>query len=109
MNYQHQQLAGGGWQKLSLAEQLANVGSEVARAIIWKNKNNPAYSQEALVRALELLDLTIAGQNNYFRLKELTRLREALVDYFYFDNQYSSSDSLWQKYFYCFNYQARCH
>jgi len=37
----------------------------------------------------------------------LTRLRESLVDYFYGDNQFSSSDELWHKYFTVFNYAAR--
>jgi hypothetical protein len=40
-------------------------------------------------------------------LKELTRVREAINDYFYGSNEFSSSDVLWQKYFDHFNYAAR--
>lgn len=38
MVFQHQNLAAGSWQKLSLAEQLGNVGSEVGRAIARQKK-----------------------------------------------------------------------
>lgn len=106
MKYQHQKLASGGWKKLNFFEQMANIGSEVERAIIWKNKNNDLYSQKAIERAFELLNLTIASQQKQRKLKELTRLREVLVDYFFGQNQYSSTNKLWQKYFYVFNYTA---
>ena len=107
MNLQHKKLASGDWNKLTLIKQMANVGSEVERTISWKNKGNLEYSKMAFVRTLELLDLTIICDKNRKRLKELTRVREALVDYFEGDNQFSSSDKLWQKYFFAFNYNAR--
>ncbi len=107
MNYQHKQLAESGWQKLSCVEQLANIGSEVERTIKWKQKGNKELSDNAFARALELLSLSIDDQNNKNRLKELTRLYEILVDYFAGDNLYKSSDELWRKYFYGFNYLVR--
>ncbi len=107
MSYQHKRLAAGRWFKLFFVEQMTNIGSEVERSILWKNKNNCDYSGKAFERALELLDLTIADIKNKSRLKELTRLREILIDYFLFDNQYSSSDKLWRNYFYPFNFAAR--
>jgi len=105
MIYQHKRLAEGNWLKLNFFEQMANIGSEVERAILWGNKNKP-YSLKAIERALELLDLTIQDPKNRTHLKELLRLREALVDYFYSDNQFSSSDKLWRNYFYAFSYAA---
>lgn len=107
MNFQHKNLAEGRWFKLSLMEQMANIGSEVMRTISWKNKGNNDSSQKAFERALELLDLTIADEKNKKRLKEIVRLREFLVDYFVFDNQYNSSDESWNKYFCTFNFAAR--
>jgi len=107
MIYQHKQLASGRWFKMSVAEQLANVGSEVERTILWRDKNNRDYSHKAFERALELLDLTVEDVKNKSRLKEILRLREALVDYFVFANQFSSSDELWRKYFLPFNFAAR--
>ncbi len=107
MNYQHKQSANGRWFEFSLSEQMANIGSEVERAMLWKEKKNYEYSSLAFERAIELLDLTVKDGKNKFRLKEILRLREALVDYFLFDNQFSSSDKLWRSYFYPFNYFAR--
>lgn len=107
MTYQHKQLAAGRWLKMAFMEQMANIGSEVERTILWKSKDSKDYSHKALERALELLDLTIGDVKNKSRLKELARLREVLVDYFLFDNQFSSSDRLWRNYFYPFNFAAR--
>ena len=107
MTIQHKKLASGRWEKLSLSEQMANIGSEVGRVISWRKKKNYQYSKMAFIRALELLDLTINCRKNKKRLKELTRVREALVDYFEGENKFSSSDELWQKYFLAFNYSAR--
>ena len=102
---QHKALAFGRWQKFSLMEQLANVGSEVHRAIIWREKNEKD-SKLAFERALELLDLTIEDSRNRRRLKELLRLRSALVDFFVGNNEFNSSDKIWENYFYQFNYAA---
>lgn len=107
MNYIHQDLAAGKWKQLNFVTQMANIGSEVERTIAWRNKGNKLYSQRALYRALELIDLTISGLATRSRLKELTRLREALVDYFSGQNEYSSTDDMWRKYFYAFNLAAR--
>ena len=41
MKRQHEGLASGGWEKLSLCEQMANIGSEVSRALNWRKKGNP--------------------------------------------------------------------
>ena len=106
MTYQHRQLAGGRWQKLSLVEQLANVGSEVERAMTWRTKN-AEYSRLAFARALELIDLTLADVKNRRRCKEIARLREVLGDYFAGDNVWQSTDQLWRNFFYPFNYAAR--
>ncbi len=106
MAYQHQELAQGRWQKFTFFEQMANVGSEVGRAINWRSKNE-INSRLAFERALELLDLTIDDEKNKTRRRELTRVREVLADFFVGDNAYRSSDVIWQNYFYAFNYAAR--
>ncbi len=104
---EHKQLASSRWIKFALNEQMANIGSEIERTILWKNKNNRDYSMRALYRALELLDMTIGDPKNKPRTKELTRLREALVDYFLFDNKFSSSYRLWRNYFNPFVFYSR--
>lgn len=106
MAYRHQELAQGRWFKMPFFEQMANVGSEVGRAINWRTKS-AADSQLAFERALELMDLTIDDEKNKTRRRELARVREVLGDYFVGDNIYGSSDANWQNYFYAFNYAAR--
>lgn len=106
MTLYHRTLTPTRWAKLSLFEQLANVGSEVERSILWKNKDNLEYSRLAFFRGLELLDLTLGTTKSGARLKELARLRETLVDYFFGSNQYRSSDRLWRDYFSAFHYAA---
>ena len=106
MNNQYVKQASGAWFKMSLVEQLANIGSEVFRALNWKNKGNQEYSKMAFERALELFDLTLADQKNKERLKEVVKARELLVDTFD-KNVYQSSDKQWQKYFLEFNYAAQ--
>lgn len=104
---QHKDLAAGRWIQMPFVEQMASIGSEVERALNWQSKNNAAYSQKAYERALELLDLTLESTKKFSRLKELTRLREALVDYFFGTNQFISSEASWRKYFLSFTYAAR--
>ena len=105
MEYQHKTLAAGRWQGFSFFKQMANVGSEVSRALNWQKKN-PDFSRAATDRVLELLDLTIADNKNHKHGKELWRIREAIVDFFYFDNQFGSSESSWRQYFDAFAYAA---
>lgn len=103
----HRDLTLERWCKFSLFEQLANVGSDVDRTMQWKKHKNAKYSQNSFERVLELLDLTIADpKNKGGTLKELVRMREALVDYFMFDNQYLTDDEFWRTYFYGFGYAA---
>ncbi len=106
MVYQHKHLAAGHWQDFSLIEQLANIGSEVSRTISWRTSGY-GDPQDAFYRALELIDLTIADPKNKFRLKEVCRTREALVDWFIGKNDYHTTDDEWQSYFYQFGYAAR--
>lgn len=107
MNFQHKELAQGRWQQLPFLEQMANVGSEVERALNWKAKNNAVYAQKAFERALELLALTIEGARLRPGLRELTRVREALLDFFCGNNEFHSTAEQWKKYFYCFMYGSR--
>jgi hypothetical protein len=107
MNLQHKDLAAGRWQTLSFFEQMANIGSEIERTISWKRKKSSEYAQRAFERALELIDLTILDNRNKSRLREIVRVREALADFFVFDNVYNTTSQQWQKYFLSFTFAAR--
>jgi hypothetical protein len=109
MAYQHKELAAGRWARMSLVEQMANIGSEVERALNWEAKNNPDYSRRAAERALELSDLSLACALKFPQLKEIARLREILADYFYGSNLYRSTEVSLKKYFVPFTYAARRH
>ena len=97
-NIQHRNQAEGEWIKKSFLEQMANIGSEVYRAMSWKEKNSE-YSNIAFNRSLELFDLTKNSKLTYPQYKELTRMREIWVDYFRYENQYNSTEEEINKYF----------
>ena len=107
MNYEHKDLAKGRWGKLSFLEQMANIGSEVGRALNWRAKQNSVYSQQALERSFELIDLTLDSVKGFARLRELARLREVIADYFLGTNQFGFTEGSLRKYFLSFTYAAR--
>ena len=107
MTIRHRELATGRWFRLGFLDQMANIGSEVERALLWNDRGDPSYSMKAVERALELIGFTVADPRNRARLRELTRLREALVDYFCSDNRYGSSDESWRGYFRAFAWAVR--
>lgn len=98
-NIQHKNLADGDWNKKSFLEQMANIGSEVYRAINWKNKGNEEYAHMAFVRSLELFDLTKDSKLTYPQCKELLRMREIWVDFFKYENEYNSTGESLNTYF----------
>src|SRR5438477_8611243 len=82
----HTDLATGRWAAFSLAVQLANVGSEVDRAIAaWAAQRSDRFDR-ALARALELFDLT-ARDNRWrgHRRREILRSREEFCRLFFED------------------------
>lgn len=99
----HQELSSGEWAKLTLAEQLGNVGSEVNRMIIWRTKDK-AIADRAFERMLELLDLTLASLKKKSQLKEIARAREMLVSSWLGDDDVKSNNDLeyLNKYFFQF-------
>lgn len=107
MNRQHRGLAAGRWARLSFCEQMANIGSEVERALNWRAKDNLPYAQRAFERALELLDLTLENADGFARKKELCRVREAMLDYFWGTNRFGSTEVSWRRYFTPFARAAR--
>jgi hypothetical protein len=106
MAYLHKNLGQGRWQKLSLAEQLANIGAEVGRTAKWQGKDEALF-QGAVLRALELFDLTLADQRWKGRLREIGRLREAFLDGTEGGKEYNTSLKALERYFMPFTVFAR--
>ena len=100
----HRGLSSGSWQKLSLAEQLGNIGSEVGRAIKAATKDR---QKLAAHRALELFDLTLADRRWRHRGTELARAREVTADFLLGGNNYKTSGPELEKYFMAFALAAR--
>jgi hypothetical protein len=80
----HAELAAGRWTALTLAEQLANVGSEVDRAITAREAHRSDRFDRALARALELFDLTARDDRwRGHRRREILRSREEFCRLFF--------------------------
>lgn len=100
----HPGLAAGRWQRLSLAEQLANVGAEVGR---MRRRRAEEERTAAFERALELLDLTLADPRWRGRLKEIARAREVLCDAAHGGREYGATLEDLDRYFLDFAVAAR--
>ena len=73
-NSQHTTQVSGEWHKKSFLEQMANIGSEVGRAINWRDKKNEEYAKMAFERSLELIDLSKESKLTPGQMKELCRV-----------------------------------
>ena len=78
---QHETLSNGAWAEMTLAQQMANIGSESYRATKWLAKGRSDNAERAFERMQELVDLTIAygrrnASNRSALLKEICRFRE---------------------------------
>lgn len=87
------------WYSLSLAEQLANIGSEVARLEKLKKAGEREAMENSLSRTLSLLDLTLADTRWQGRRKEIARLREILCDFVFDKGLFDISAETLQGYF----------
>lgn len=104
----HPELSSGRWQTFSLAEQLANVGSEVERAIGAWSSGRAERFDKALDRALELFDLTAQDVRwRGHRCREILRAREEFVRLFFGDPPDPASVEGLQRYFLAFAVLAR--
>lgn len=102
-----QKLFNKNWLKLTLSAQLANIGSEVNRAIHWSKGREKENQQKSAERALELIDLTICDPRWQKRVVEITRMREVLCDFFLGKNSYQTTLKGLQNYFLQFALMAR--
>jgi hypothetical protein len=90
------------WQKLSLIEQLANIGSEVYRVKMWQGKDKKLF-ENSIMRALDLFNLTLSDPKNKGRLKEVARAKELFLDAVYNGaKEYETTLDDLDKYFYQF-------
>lgn len=94
------------WQTFSLAEQLGNIGSEVARARHWQGKDEKLF-RHSIDRALELFYFTLDDPRWCGRLREIARAREVFCDAAWRRKEYKSSLDDLNRYFLFFASAAR--
>jgi hypothetical protein len=96
------------WGELELVEQLANVGSEVERAIRAHAAGNEARWQYAQARALELFDLSATDPRwRGVRRREILRAREEFCRLFHASDVAPGSAEGLRRYFLAFAVAAR--
>lgn len=104
----HADLAAGRWMALSLVEQLANVGSEVDRAIKAHAAGRVDRRDAAVNRGLELFDLTAADHRwRGSRRREVLRAREEFCALFWGDHEQPGAAASLSRYFLYFAVAAR--
>lgn len=103
VNAIHADLAQGRWFKLTLCEQLANVGSEFDRAFRARRAGNTLRFENAFQRFLELINLTLSDPRwTFLRKREIARLKENIVANLYGDVPNLDAIASLERYFYYF-------
>lgn len=98
----HTTLAQGRWFTFSLAQQFANIGSEIHRLISAEKKHDKAQFEATFDRALELIDLSLSDPRWKTGYKEIARLREVLCALYFGKNEYNTSLQALDDYFFRF-------
>lgn len=70
------------WRKMTIFEQMGNIGSEVGRAFSAKRRGDEAAMNGALYRGLDLFDATAEqlAQQKSPKLREVLRAREQFAE-----------------------------
>lgn len=93
------------WRAMTLAEQMGNIGAEVARMLNWQVRNDEGQTLKSLNRALELINLSIADMR--WNKKELRILREVLWARVFVPETYDATAEELNNYFIPFAILAR--
>lgn len=104
----HADLAAGRWHSFTLLEQLANVGSEVERALRARERGLTQRFDRAVDRALELFDLTAMDPRwSGPRRREILRAREYFCRVCFGDDAEPDAGDYLSRYFLQFATAAR--
>ena len=94
------------WQKMTILEQLGNIGSEVGRAAKWQGKDENSF-WGAVTRALDLFELIQRDSRWSSRRSELDRAKEVFTDAVLGGKEYKSNLKDLEKYFMLFALTAQ--
>lgn len=97
------------WSKLSIFEQMGNIGSEVGRSITAKRRGDDEAFDGALDRALDLFNATaeVLVEQHSPRVREVLRARDQYLQLFYGDTDSFDDAPALEKYFMQFAIAAR--
>lgn len=108
VNWMHQGLEDGTWERMTPLEQMGNLGTEVGRAARAKESGDDERCRGAFHRALELFELTIVDERwRGPRRRELCLVRELFIDFIAGDNELGESAASLDRYFLPFAVAAR--
>ncbi|MBS0625156.1 MAG: hypothetical protein JSS32_03815 [Verrucomicrobia bacterium] len=102
---EHLESVRASWAKFSLVEQMANIGSEVSRAL--RAQGNPTRFWGAVARALDLFYLTIEDIRWKGRRREILRVRELFAAAALGSDEFKTTLQDLDRYFDCFVWLAR--
>ena len=80
------------WHNFSLYQQMGNIGSEVTKAFLSKDK-------KTAFLALELFDATISDKKRKNHLKEIMKMRSVFCDTFFNLKNFSVTEKSIKDYF----------
>lgn len=87
------------WFAMPLGVQISNVGSEVHRAINWKNRGDVQKRNSFCMKAIEFLELMKKDPKNCYRKGELDCCIDELKDYLLGENIYNTTEEQLIKYY----------
>lgn len=87
------------WFSMPLGVQISNVGSEVHRAIRWKNRGDEQKKISFCTKAIEFLELMKTDPKNQHRKNEFDCCIDELKDYFLGENQCSTTEEQLIRYY----------
>ena len=93
------------WFEMPVTRQISNIGSEVARAIRWKNKGDYQKARNFCNKAIEFWLLTEEDPKNRHRVGEFNNAVGELRDFFLGDNIYQTTDEMLTRYYDAFLYR----
>ncbi len=84
---------------MPIGVQISNVGSEVHRAINWKNRGDAQKRNSFCMKAIEFLELMKKDPKNCYRKGELDCCIDELKDYLMGENIYNTTEEELIKYY----------
>ena len=87
------------WYAMPIGLQISNIGSEVHRAIRWKNSGDSQKAANFCNKAIEFIKIIETDPKNSHRKGELDFAIEELEDYFLGENLYKTTDEALKKYY----------